>query len=103
MRQVNFEISIPETQIVTVTKIATTEDFSEINESKLNKKISVTILFMNEANEVLQTEIIEIIDEKYELLMSESPDFAIGKPFNEYREEDLWHIVDLIRSEREQQ
>ena len=38
--------------------------------------------------------------DKYELLMSESPDFAPGKPKNDYREDDLFYIIDLIREER---
>lgn len=59
--------------------------------------IAVTINLKNKNGDVVKTESYEIIGEHYDLLMSESPGFADGKPANEYRESDLWYIIDMLR------
>ncbi|MEF2243968.1 hypothetical protein V1L65_03380 [Paenibacillus sp. IITD108] len=51
----------------------------------------------DEQDEVIRSEQVAISGTMYELLMSENPSFAPNKPQNEYREVDIWYIVDLIR------
>lgn len=75
------------------------EDFKEINENKLYKLISVTVQQFDNEDYMIREIQHTIEGDKYELLMSESPDFAAGKPKNEYREIDLWYVIDLIREE----
>lgn len=77
----------------------TNETFMNINENKYEKQILVTISQNNDRNEVLNTICYCIKDDYYTLLMSEHPNFAPNKPRNEYREDDIWYIIDLIRNE----
>lgn len=76
------------------------EDFIEIYETKLLKKIDVRIGYFDKDNNLLDGVNTAITEGYYDLLMSESPDFAPGKPLNEYRETDLWHVIDLISKEK---
>ncbi|MEK4328907.1 hypothetical protein MKX70_24010 [Paenibacillus sp. FSL R7-0312] len=74
-----------------------TEEFYVINENKGSRIVDVTIALKSADGTVLTHEYYQVRGQHYDLLMSESPDFAPGKPPNEYREADLWHIIDLIR------
>lgn len=96
MRSINR--SIPKTETVEVVKVATSEVLAYIVEQKPMSRIEVVIHFNDANGLLLESEMIEIAENNYELLMSESPSFAPGKPQNEYREEDLWHVIDQIRS-----
>jgi hypothetical protein len=82
---------------VEVNKLATTEELVSIMETKLNRLVQVRVHIKDGHGEVIQNEAFDISDENYDLLMSESPSFAPGKPLNEYREQDIWHVIDLIR------
>ncbi|WP_331697658.1 hypothetical protein [Paenibacillus sp. IITD108] len=64
---------------------------------KPTKTIEVLIHLKDEQDEVIRSEQVAISGTMYELLMSENPSFAPNKPQNEYREVDIWYIVDLIR------
>lgn len=98
MREINVKVTRP-IEIIE-TKIATKEIIHSILERKTNKEIEVGILLQGSDGEILKDEYYMISGENYSMLMSDSPSFAIGKPENEYREIDLWHVIDLIRTER---
>ena len=36
----------------------------------------------------------------YTDLMSANPEWAVGKPANSFRQDDLWRFIDLVRSRR---
>lgn len=44
---------------------------------------------------------ITIFGEYYDLLMSQSPEFAPGKPENECRDEDIFYVLDKMESEQQ--
>lgn len=95
-------VTIPVTYVkpVPINGVITKEEFEEIFENKVYKTIIVSIK-QYDSDDYLVRNIKQTIDgDKYDLLMSESPEFAEGKPENEYREVDLWHIIDLIREEQ---
>lgn len=73
-----------------------TERIIEINENKINNRIIVTYGFYDEQGAMIEQKSCIIQDSLYELIMSDSPDFAPGKPENEYRESDLWYIIDML-------
>lgn len=82
-------------------KQATIEEILSINENKQMRFINVVVGYkVDEVSDFIQNvnDIYEIVGDNYDLLMSENPEFAEGKPQNEYREADVWHIIDLIRS-----
>lgn len=95
MRSVNYTInkSVPTIQPVSVTN----EEFVRIVEDKAEETI-MCIVNAYSGIELVETKSIIINGDKYSLLMSGSPTFATGKPANEYREIDLWYVIDLIRS-----
>lgn len=95
MRDVSIPVII--TKEVQAEVVATKEEILRINENKINANIEVEVALKTDNDEVLQVMTYYIVNDKYELLMSESPEFAEGKPANEYREIDLWYIIDLIR------
>ena len=96
MRTINREIS--RVKVENVAEMATAEQIVNIFEDKRSKVISIVVALTNVESEFIYEEHYEIKSDHYELLMSEYPDFAPSKPKNEYREEDIWHFVDLIRS-----
>lgn len=96
MRSINK--SFTKTEIIEKPVVATKEEIIRINEDKIVKEIIVSVNFKDN-NELISNETIKIDNEMYDLLMSESPDFAQGKPLNEYRESDLFYVIDLIRAD----
>jgi hypothetical protein len=96
MRECNKTININKN--ITVEETANTEEIVSIMENKISKTINIAVEFKNNGN-LLLSESYLITGDKYNLLMSENPSFAPSKPQNEYREADLWYIIDLIRQE----
>lgn len=96
MRTTNKEFDVTET--TTVTRPASYEQIQRIVEDKWNKNVSVETAYFDEADNLLSSDNIVISGENYNLLMSANPSFAPEKPANEYREVDLWYIIDLVRS-----
>jgi hypothetical protein len=95
MRTVNKSISI--TKLVATEETITSEELSVINEDKSTKIITAIIKQYN-ANSCQINEVVTIVSgNNYDLLMSANPSWAAGKPANEYRETDLWYIIDLVR------
>lgn len=94
MRTTNKEIVITSTIVNNVRIVK--EMLIVITEDKVNGSISVDVGLYSENNELEKIENYVIKGAYYDLLMSESPNFAPNKPLNEYREEDLWYIIDLI-------
>jgi hypothetical protein len=79
---------------------ATQEVFSKINEDKDLKSVWVEVSYCKDDETALSRDTYNIYGENYDLLMSQSPSFAPNKPLNEYREVDLWYIIDKIRNEQ---
>lgn len=79
--------------------VSTSEKITKIEEDKNTEIIKIEVAYSDDNGEVIATNGFIINGEKYELLMSESPEFAPGKPKNEYREEDIWYIIDKIQEE----
>ncbi len=96
MRSTQKEIS--KTQTSTITVVATSEAIVNIIEEKKNRIVYVVTEYLEHNGNVIGEESTIITESDYDLLMQESPEYAPQKPFNEYRESDLWHIIDLIRA-----
>ena len=74
-----------------------------IYENKEIQVINVYLRYLDAENSIIsEVRRVDIEKENYELLMSERPSFAPGKPANEYRECDLFYFVDLIRTANKQ-
>ena len=99
MRTINQKITVQEINLVE--KTATNEAFVTIFEDKENRQIAVTVSQDDAEGNSLNKKNYFIKEEKYDLLMSANPDFAPNKLENEYREEDIWYVIDLIRMEQE--
>ena len=99
MRTINKEIIISK-QVVEncITDIAIAEELVVISEDKPNQTVFVQVSYKNSAGDELSRENYTITGSSYALLMAENPDFAPGKPANEYREADLWYVIDLMRN-----
>ncbi|WP_419885176.1 hypothetical protein [Paenibacillus sp. B-A-8] len=96
MRGINQEITV--TKESTITYTATSERIVGINENKNSQVVYVQIELSSSDGTVLKEESLVITDADYDLLMQGNPSYAPQKPVNEYRESDIWHIVDLVRS-----
>lgn len=95
MRESTREIKF--NQVVVQTKNADKEDLIVINEDKQDRRIKVTVGYFDSSDNLLEKEDVVLTGEYYDLLMTDSPSFAPGKPLNEYREIDLWHVIDLMK------
>lgn len=96
MRTVNREITLQ--KIVPATETIVIEDFDSIVENKVEKYVCAKVISKNTEGKVLETTSYMITGDNYMLLMLGNPSYAPGKPENEYRETDLWHVIDLICS-----
>lgn len=96
MRTVNKEIT--KTRANTYSVTATTEKIISINENKSSKLVHVLTQYEDSDGNVLSQNNVVITGDDYDLLMQAGPDYAPQKPLNEYRETDLFHLIDLIRS-----
>ncbi|CDN44187.1 hypothetical protein [Paenibacillus sp. P22] len=82
-----------------VTNVAKPIRYEDIRTTFLNKNeqyVVVEIALLDENQVIATTKRYEITGDDYNLLMSASPDFALGKPAGEFREVDLWYIIDQI-------
>ncbi|WP_445506785.1 hypothetical protein [Niallia sp. 03190] len=98
MRTVNLNIDI--TRVMSETKSVVEEDILIKNDSKSQKYLYVQTVYRDANRTPIKYNDISITGSYYDLLMSQTPDFAPNKPLNEYREVDLWYIIDLIRAEQ---
>nr|WP_156736281.1 hypothetical protein [Mycobacterium sp. E3298] len=96
MRVSSKQLKIKSLQEVETTITAEHEEITAILEDKTVRKVSVMILYTRGDGSEIETKTYDIVGGNYGLLMSESPDFAPGKPLNEYREDDLWYIIGLM-------
>lgn len=65
---------------------------------QIGKFVLVSIQELDEnGNPGHQIKTIEIADEYYKELLSDSPEWAIGKPQGHFRLEDIWKLVDKMR------
>lgn len=95
MRSVNYELTYKKETEVTNTIIK--EELINISENKIDKTIELTINKYDDSDCIAGVEYVNIVGDNYDLLMSANPTFAPNKPENEYREEDLWYIIDVIK------
>ena len=77
------------------------EDIIERNDKRLYKTLSVKVQQFDVDNNMVRELDYIINGEKYDLLMSNSSIFQSGKPIEDFRLNDIWPIIDLIRSESE--
>lgn len=96
MRSSDKVLTIEQYQLTEVQLPVSTEEFIEIRENKLSRQIDVLIAYKDDDGDIIKQEQKTINGTFYELLMSEYPNFALNKPLNEYREQDLWYVIDLM-------
>lgn len=60
--------------------------------------MDVTISYLSDTGRELDTKRVLIQGTYYDALMSEFPEFSPTKPAHEYREVDLWFIIDAAVS-----
>lgn len=94
MRVIDEEVSVQ--QLATVVKAAVSEEIQSIYEHKVDKFVNVTTILRDAEGAPVRTRVHEIVGSFYDMLMSGLPDYAPGKPAHEYRESDLWHVIDLM-------
>ncbi|CDN41180.1 hypothetical protein [Paenibacillus sp. P22] len=97
MRKINEVVTSQQLSIVQKTVIS--EDVQSIYEHQTERFVNVTTALRDTEGAIVSTRVHAITGVFYDLLMSQSPDFAPGKPANEYREADIWHVIDLITAE----
>lgn len=97
MRVSEKEITVVRSVISKV--LAATEHLISINNYKESRTLVATVQYRDQDDLEIGQRTWYVTGEKYDLLMSESPNFAPGKPENEYREVDVWHIIDLLGNE----
>lgn len=98
MRLTTKIIKIPKTILEEVEII--NEELAFIAENKEHRQITVKVSLLDNRGEIRGAEDYEVSGDYYSLLMSANPEFAPNKLANEYRESDIWYIIDLINSNR---
>jgi hypothetical protein len=94
MRPSHLSFTVTTPQVVQ----SVSEEIQSIEESKLDQYVSVGLVYKDAGGNTIGNKVEYINGDDYLLLMSESPAFAPGKPANEYREQDLFYVIDMIRS-----
>lgn len=84
---------------LTVKVPAETEHLISISEYKESHTVVAVVQYRDSSGADIGQRKWYITGDHYTLLTSESPDFAPGKPANEYREIDLWYIIDKLEEE----
>lgn len=82
--------------VVSTSVTTTNEEIVSIHESKDSQQISIKINYLDSNNVSIGEDYVYVGGNDYTLLMSANPTFAIQKPANEYREIDLWFMLDYI-------
>lgn len=75
----------------------THEDIVSTSYDKILQKLELTVQLYRADGSLINTESYVIEGEDFTFLMSADPAFVEGKLENEYRESDLWCMVDRIR------
>jgi hypothetical protein len=78
----------------------THEDIISTSHDKISKRLQLTVHLYRADGTLINPETYVIEGEDYTFLMSVDPAFTEGKPEGDYREVDLWCMVDKLR-ERE--
>ncbi|MED3792311.1 hypothetical protein P4571_07640 [Niallia alba] len=99
MISINKPITI--SRFVTETIIATSKDFTKVVKDKEKQVIEVEIRYIDVNGNEISRESYRIVGELYDLVMSQSPDFAEGKPADDFRDNDLWYIIDKIEEDKD--
>ena len=97
MRDCNVTITSVNTTKNNVTIEVVKEEIVSICEYKQDKFVAVTVAKYDSDNNNVAVENYVIKGDNYDLLMSANPSFAPQKPANEYREADLWYVIDQVR------
>ncbi|MER2057237.1 MAG: hypothetical protein ABTA16_00355 [Niallia sp.] len=96
MRAANVSMIINKPTLINFTN----EDIISEVKNYEEKRIVVVTKYLNDLESSDGTTTI-IEGEYYDLLMSQSSEFTEGKPLNDYREHDLWYVIDLKRNEQQ--
>lgn len=96
MRECNNQVT--NTEIKLVDTVAVKEEIISICEYRQGGFIGVSVAKYDINNNNIANENYAITGDNYKILMSANPSFAPQKPADEYRDEDLWHIIDKIRN-----
>lgn len=94
MRDVNIVLSFP--KVIQEKRVASKEEIIKKDEDKVNKMVTVTTRLYDTDNQFLTDRMFQIIGSDYDFLMSDSPDFNEGKTKDNYRDEDLFVVIDLL-------
>ncbi|MBZ9536274.1 hypothetical protein KGR20_19040 [Cytobacillus oceanisediminis] len=98
---INVNIDIALTKQETYYVKAVSSQFGYVNRSNELRMIACEVIYFDINGGEISRESYTISGEYFDLLMSESPDFAPGKPLNDYRENDLWYVITLMRNKQE--
>lgn len=96
MRECNNQVT--STEIKSVNTVAVKEAIISVCEYRQAGFIGVTVAKYGINNDNVANENYVIKGDNYEILMSANPSFAPQKPADEYRDDDLWYIIDKIRN-----
>lgn len=94
IRNVGKKVRITET--VEVEKTVTQEKITAIFTRPDSKEIEVTLGLLDEGGAEIAKKFISIASQDYDLLFSDDPFFETGKSSGNYRESDLWKVIDKV-------
>jgi len=92
----SIEKTIQTTTETVVNSTAVTEEITNIIRNLSMKVVNVQVTYYDSSGNALSYENYNISGDNYTLLMSESPSWASGKPSGEYRQDDLWFLMDYM-------
>ncbi|MFS0657337.1 hypothetical protein AB1L07_01765 [Niallia alba] len=94
MIEINVSVEVPTTTVETRTAVY--KDFIDYAIKPVNRVVDVNIGYYDSSQNEISREYISITGEHYEMLMSESPDYAPNKPAGDCRREDIWYVLGLM-------
>lgn len=83
--------------VVETTETATLAEIAKYDTDINFRTVNVKVQYKKDDGTVLSEEFFTIFGDNYDLLMSESPEFAPGKPENDYRVSDLEYVIKKIQ------
>lgn len=94
VRNVGKTITI--NKYIEVDEVASKEKITSIVIYPEHKNISVTVVALNESEEIIQEKTVNISGGNYDLLFSDNDMFGAEKQIGGYRESDLWKLIDVL-------
>lgn len=96
-----INVQYPYFESIEKVKVAVSREIIEYHLSSEDKFVLAVLNYYTDNGEIIDKKSYQVTGTYYDLLMSDSPSFAPGKPSNDFRRDDLGYIIDKIDADQQ--